>query len=260
VTDKVELSVRGVTIHADDGPDLLQDISFDVRRGEIVGFAGVEGNGQSELVDAIMGLRSLDAGSVQIGGEDVTTWSSHRRRVSGVGFIPEDRHRQALLLEAPLWENRLLGWHSQEPAGGRFWINPAVARAETAKIMADYDVRAPGPETLATALSGGNQQKFVIGREMSTDLRVLMAAHPTRGIDVGAQAAVWDRLREARAAGLATVLISADLEELLGLSDTLYVLFSGRIVAKLEPGAVTPEILGAHMTGAAGTGEAGGTP
>ncbi|NDL58557.1 ABC transporter ATP-binding protein [Phytoactinopolyspora mesophila] len=260
VTEQVELSVRGVTIGADDGPDLLQDISFDVRRGEIVGFAGVEGNGQSELVEAIMGLRPLDAGSIEIGSQDVTSWSSHRRRVSGVGFIPEDRHRQALLLEAPLWENRLLGWHSQAPAGGRFWINPAIARAETVKIMKEYDVRAPGPETLATALSGGNQQKFVIGREMSTDLRVLVAAHPTRGIDVGAQAAVWDRLREARAAGLATVLLSADLEELLGLSDTLYVLFSGRIVAKLDPAAVTPEILGAHMTGAAAGPDEAGEP
>ncbi|WP_166355428.1 ABC transporter ATP-binding protein [Phytoactinopolyspora limicola] len=250
VTDHVELAVTDVTITSDDGPDLLRDISFDVRRGEIVGFAGVEGNGQSELVEAIMGLRSLDAGRVVLGADDVTQWSAHRRRVSGVGFIPEDRHRQALLLDAPLWENRLLGWHSQEPAGGRFWINPKSARAEAAQIMTDYDVRAPGPETLAAALSGGNQQKFVIGREMSTQLRVLVAAHPTRGIDVGAQAAVWDRLREARAAGLATVLISADLDELLGLSDTLYVLFGGRIVAKLDPADVTPEILGSYMTGA----------
>ncbi|WP_129667852.1 ABC transporter ATP-binding protein [Phytoactinopolyspora endophytica] len=250
VTDVVELAVAGLGISADDGPSLLSDITFDVRQGEIVGFAGVEGNGQSELVEAIMGLRKPDTGTVVLGADDMTLWPAQDRRAAGIGFIPEDRHRQALLLDAPLWENRLLGWHVKPPAGGRYWISPRLARQEAAAIMADYDVRAPGPETLADALSGGNQQKFVIGREMSTKLRVLVAAHPTRGVDVGAQAAIWDRLREARAAGLATVLVSADLEELLGLSDTLYVLFRGRIVAKLDPSEVTPKVLGGYMTGA----------
>jgi simple sugar transport system ATP-binding protein len=260
VTDVVELAVSGLGITSEDGPELLHDVTFAVRRGEIVGFAGVEGNGQSELVEAIMGLRKPDTGTVMLGDHDMTTWPARQRRMAGIGFIPEDRHRQALLLDAPLWENRLLGWQSNPPAGGRFWIRPQAARTETATIMREYDVRAPGPDTLVEALSGGNQQKFVIGREMSTTLRVLVAAHPTRGIDVGAQAAVWDRLREARAAGLATVLVSADLEELLGLSDTLYVLFRGRIVAKLDPSEVTPELLGSYMTGAAVEQDTDGIP
>ncbi|NED95149.1 ABC transporter ATP-binding protein [Phytoactinopolyspora alkaliphila] len=252
VTDVVELAASGLALSSQDGPDLLHDVTFEVRRGEIAGFAGVEGNGQSELVEAIMGLRKPDAGLLRLGDDDMTSWPAHQRRMAGIGFIPEDRHRQALLLDAPLWENRLLGWQGNPPAGGRFWIRPQAARAEAATIMREYDVRAPGPDTIADALSGGNQQKFVIGREMSTTLRVLVAAHPTRGVDVGAQSAIWDRLREARAAGLATVLVSADLEELLGLSDTLYVLFRGRIVARLDPAEVTPELLGSYMTGAAG--------
>ncbi|NED99688.1 ABC transporter ATP-binding protein [Phytoactinopolyspora halotolerans] len=250
VTEVVELAVADLRICSDGERDLLSDITFDARQGEIVGFAGVEGNGQSELVEAIMGLRKPDAGTITLGSQDMTAWSAQDRRAAGIGFIPEDRHRQALLLDAPLWENRLLGWQTKAPAGGRYWIRPRLARQEAAAIMTEYDVRAPGPDTMADALSGGNQQKFVIGREMSTKLRVLVAAHPTRGVDVGAQAAIWDRLREARAAGLATVLISADLEELLGLSDTLYVLLRGRIVAKLDPADVTPEILGGYMTGA----------
>ncbi|WP_026877383.1 ABC transporter ATP-binding protein [Jiangella gansuensis] len=251
VADVVALRVDGLTVTSDEGFDLLSDVSFLVRRGEIVGFAGVEGNGQSELVEAIMGLRKPSAGTIQLGGEDMTDWPAQRRRRAGIGFVPEDRHRQALLLEAPLWENRMLGHQDQAPFGGRFWINPAAARTDTRRVMDEYDVRAPGPETLAGALSGGNQQKLVIGREMSTDLAMLVAAHPTRGVDVGAQAAIWDRIRDARAAGLATVLISADLEELLGLSDTLYVVLRGRLVAKLDPAEVTPEILGSYMTGAA---------
>ncbi|WP_203432623.1 ABC transporter ATP-binding protein [Jiangella asiatica] len=251
VTDVVQLRVDGLTVTSDEGFELLSDVSFSVRRGEIVGFAGVEGNGQSELVEAIMGLRKPSAGRVVLGGEDMTEWTAQRRRRAGIGFVPEDRHRQALLLEAPLWENRMLGHQDQAPLGGRFWINPAAARTDTQRVMDEYDVRAPGPETLAGALSGGNQQKLVIGREMSAELAMLVAAHPTRGVDVGAQAGIWDRIRDARAAGLATVLISADLEELLGLSDTLYVILRGRLVAKLDPAEVTPETLGSYMTGAA---------
>jgi len=255
VTDHVQLAVAGVTAVGDEGTTVLDDVSFELHRGEVVGFAGVEGNGQSELVEMLLGLIHPTSGSVALDGQDITAWSTDRRRERGIAFVPEDRHRQALLLTAPLWENRVLGHQWSPTLFTRGFLKRRFAREDTARIMREYDVRAPGPDTLAGALSGGNQQKLVIGRELEGDPSVLIAAHPTRGVDVGAQSAIWDRIREARSRGLATLLISADLEELIGLSDTLYVILRGRLVARLDPATVTPEDLGAYMTGAAGQAE-----
>ncbi|GMA88257.1 hypothetical protein GCM10025868_35070 [Angustibacter aerolatus] len=181
---------------------------------------------------------------------DITRWPTQRRRERGIAFVPEDRHRQALLLTAPLWENRVLGEQWSRDFFRFGWLRRRHARTDTARIMREYDVRAPGPDTLASALSGGNQQKAIIGRELESGPGVLVAAHPTRGVDVGAQSAIWDRIRQARRDGLATMLVSADLDELIGLSDTLYVILRGRLVARLDPAHVTPEVLGAYMTGA----------
>jgi simple sugar transport system ATP-binding protein len=228
---------------------LLDGVSFDIHKGEILGIAGVEGNGQSELIEAIMGMRSAH-GAIALDGADISDWSTLKRRESGIGYIPEDRHRQGLLLEASLWENRVLGHQTRPPARSGIWVNRGAARADTERIVKDYDVRTPGVDTLALALSGGNQQKLIVGREMSGEPKFLIAAHPTRGVDVGAQAAIWDHLRHARAAGLAVLLISADLDELIGLSDTLRVIYRGRLVATLDPSDVTPEQLGGYMTGA----------
>ncbi|MFI6320628.1 ABC transporter ATP-binding protein [Nonomuraea sp. NPDC050556] len=265
VTDRVTLSVKDLTMEADgfrkgvsvealraEGKRLLlDDVSFDIHAGEIVGIAGVEGNGQSEIIEAIMGMR-LAHGEITLGGTDISTWSTLKRRESGIGYIPEDRHRQGLLLEASLWENRVLGHQTRKPARSGIWINRKASKADTQRIVEEYDVRTPSVDTLALALSGGNQQKLIVGREMSGDPVFLIAAHPTRGVDVGAQAAIWDHLRNARAAGLAVLLISADLDELIGLSDTLNVIYKGRLVARLDPGDVTPERLGGYMTGAIG--------
>jgi len=251
VTDTVQLSVRGVTVRGGEGSTVLHDISFDVRRGEVVGFAGVEGNGQSELVEMLLGLLRPASGTVHLADHDITAWPTQRRREHGIAFVPEDRHRQALLLGAPLWENRVLGHQWSSLFFRRGWLRRKAARDDTARIMREYDVRAPGCDTLASALSGGNQQKLIIGRELESGPSVLVAAHPTRGVDVGAQAAIWERIREARRKGLATMLVSADLEELIGLSDTLYVVLRGRLVARLDPATVTPADLGAYMTGAA---------
>jgi general nucleoside transport system ATP-binding protein len=251
VTTDVELSVRAVTVVGAEGTNVLDQVSFDLHRGEVVGFAGVEGNGQSELVELLLGLIHPSAGSVHLRDADITGWPTLRRREHGMAFIPEDRHRQALMLDAPLWENRLLGQQWSSRLFRRGWLRRRRADQDTARIMAEYDVRAPGPDALASALSGGNQQKLVVGRELAAEPSVLVAAHPTRGVDVGAQAAIWDRLRRARSAGLATLLISADLEELVGLSDTLYVILCGRLVARLDPARVTLPELGAYMTGAA---------
>ncbi|MGW0478400.1 ABC transporter ATP-binding protein [Nonomuraea sp. NPDC003214] len=248
VTDTVALRVSHLTLEAD-GRALLDDVSFDIRKGEILGIAGVEGNGQSELIEAIMGMRPV-SGAVELAEQDISAWSTLRRREAGIGYIPEDRHRQGLLLEASLWENRVLGHQTRRPSRSGIWINRRAARSDTQRIVDTYDVRTPGVDTLALALSGGNQQKLIVGREMSGEPKFLIAAHPTRGVDVGAQAAIWDHLREARAAGLAVLLISADLDELIGLSDTLQVIYRGRLVARLDPSDVTPERLGGYMTGA----------
>ena len=250
VTDTVELEVDGVTIERPGQRPALDGVSFSVRRGEIVGIAGVEGNGQTELIAAIMGLARTSAGTIAYDGHDITTWSTRRRREAGIGYIPEDRHRHGLLLDAPLWENQILGHQSQEPNAHGPWIDREGARDRTTEIVERFDVRTPSIDVDAHALSGGNQQKLIVGRELMAEPTFMIAAHPTRGVDVGAQAAIWDQLRDARTAGLATLLISADLEELIGLSDTLLVIFEGRIVAQLDPATATPEQLGSYMTGA----------
>ena len=226
VTDREVLRVEGLSLRSADGRAVLDDISFTIHAGEVLGIA------------------------VHVGNEDVSSWDTRERRENGVALIPEDRARQGLLLEATLWENRMLGHQTIGPAGGELRINPGAARSEAEQIVTDYDVRTPGVGVLASSLSGGNQQKFIVGREMSSDPILLIAAHPTRGVDVGAQAAIWDQLRAARANGLAVLMISADLDELIGMSDTIKVILRGSLVADADPQTVTPEELGSAMTGA----------
>ncbi|WP_105973560.1 ABC transporter ATP-binding protein [Streptomyces geranii] len=232
----------------------VDNVSFTIHAGEVLGIAGVEGNGQTELIEALIGLQSADFGTIALEGEEITPWPTRKRREHGVGYIPEDRHRHGLLLEAPLWENRILGHVTEKPnsKGKRgFWLDPKGAQEDTRRIVEAYDVRTPGIDVTAASLSGGNQQKLIVGREMTHKPRFLIAAHPTRGVDVGAQAQIWDQIREARREGLAVLLISADLDELIGLSDTLRVIYNGRLVADADPATITPEELGSAMTGAA---------
>ncbi|MFZ6005329.1 MAG: ABC transporter ATP-binding protein [Actinomycetota bacterium] len=250
ITDDVMLEVEGLSVTSADGRAILTDISFRIRAGEILGIAGVEGNGQRELIEALLGLQPITSGRIALAGEDITTWTTRRRREGGLGYIPQDRQRHGLLLSAPLWENAALGHQTQAPFSSGPWVDRKGSRSRTDAIVSHYDVRTPGIDVPAMALSGGNQQKLIVGREMEADPRVLVAAHPTRGVDVGAQAAIWDHLRDARAKGLGTLLVSADLEELIGLSDTLVVIYRGRLVAELRPEDVTPEVLGSYMTGA----------
>ena len=251
VTDVPVLVVRGLTVRGADGRPIVTDASFTIHKGEVVGIAGVEGNGQAELAEAVMGMRA-STGTVELDGVEIDGWDTRRRREAGLGYIPEDRHRQGLLLDAPLWENRILGHQTEPPNARGFLINVGGARRDTTRIVAEYDVRTPGIDVAAVALSGGNQQKLIVGREMSHQPKVLIAAHPTRGVDVGAQAAIWDHIRNARIAGMGVLLISADLDELIGLSDSLKVIYGGRLVADADPSAVTPEQLGVAMTGATG--------
>src|SRR5690606_335512 len=174
------------------------------------------------------------AGRVTLLGEDITTKSVRHRREAGIGFVPQDRTADGLLLDATLWENAALGHQTQHPFSKGFWMDRAGARERTELIREEFDVRSPGVDVTARALSGGNQQKLIIGRELTAGPLVFVAAHPTRGIDVGAQAEVWKDIREARANGLATLLVSADLDELIGLSDTIVVMYHGRLVATLD--------------------------
>lgn len=277
VTDKPVIQVEGLTAYAEGGASLgelaeptgaglvtgdkaetaaavrrvLDDVTFTIHAGEVMGIAGVEGNGQTELIDALIGLKHADSGSVSFLGEEITGWPTRKRREQGIGYIPEDRHRHGLLLESPLWENRILGHVTERPNAKGVWLDIKGAQADTRRIVEEYDVRTPGIDVTAASLSGGNQQKLIVGREMSHKPRFLIAAHPTRGVDVGAQAAIWDQIREARREGLAVLLISADLDELIGLSDTLRVIYNGRLVADADPATITPEELGSAMTGAA---------
>ena len=251
VTDTVVLAATGLTVQDVDGRALVDGVDLSIRAGEIVGIAGVEGNGQTELVEAIMGMQPISSGTLTLGGEDITAWTTRARREAGVGFVPEDRGRHGLLLDAPLWENRVLGHQTRPPSSKGPLIDRAGARNDTLRIVREYDVRTPGIDVTAGSLSGGNQQKLIVGREMSGSPRLLLAAHPTRGVDVGAQAAIWDAIRDARAQGLAVLLVSSDLDELIGLSDTLRVMLRGRLVADADPATVTPEQLGSAMTGAA---------
>jgi simple sugar transport system ATP-binding protein len=250
VTDREVLRLDGVGVVDAAGRALLEDISLAIRAGEVLGVAGIEGNGQVELVEVIIGMRAATSGRVQLGDDDITDWSTRRRREAGVGFIPEDRQRHGLLMTSPLWENRILGHQTVAPNVRGPLIDRRGARADTERIVTEYDVRTPSIDVVASALSGGNQQKLIVGREMSGSPRLLIASHPTRGVDVGAQAAIWQLLRQARADGLAVLLISADLDELIGLSDSLRVILRGRLVADVDPAQVTPEQLGSAMTGA----------
>jgi simple sugar transport system ATP-binding protein len=252
VTDHVVIEAIDAAANDDTGSPKLRGVTMKVHKGEILGIAGVEGNGQAEFVEALVGMRPLTSGSISLEGVRMKGWGTRRRREAGIGYIPEDRTRRGLLAGFPLWENDMLGHQSMEPfVKSGFWIQPDAAREHTKKVVEQFDVRTPSVEVAAHALSGGNQQKLIVGREMSADLVALIAAHPTRGIDVGAQAAVWEELRHARAAGLAVILISADLEELIGLSDRLVVMLRGELVAELDPKDVSPRDLGSYMTGAA---------
>ena len=249
VTDQAVLEVRD--LHLDGaGRALLDDIAFTIHKGEILGIAGVEGNGQAELVEAIMGMRPAATGTVTVNGRELGDSSTRKRRESGIAYIPADRHRHGLLLDSPLWENRILGHQTREPNVNGPFIDRKMARKDTERILEEYDVRTPGIDVLARALSGGNQQKFIIGREMSDTPDLLIAGHPTRGVDVGAQSAIWGHIKRARAEGLAVLLISADLDELIGLSDTIRVILRGKLVGEFDPATVTPKQLGSAMTGA----------
>lgn len=248
IDDRVRLKVSNLTVAGTEGRPAVESASLTVRAREIVGIAGVEGNGQYELCRALMGLAPA-TGTVDVDGVDLSTASTRRRHANGMAYIPFDRHREGLMLTSSLWENTLLGRDDESRFQQGPLVNQTAARQSSREIIERFQVKTPDETTPAFALSGGNQQKLVVGRALVSNPAVLIAAHPTRGIDVGAQAAVWDEIRSARDSGLAVLLISADLEELIGLSDTIAVMFDGKITAQLDPDRISPAELGSYMTG-----------
>jgi general nucleoside transport system ATP-binding protein len=242
------LVVEDLTVVDERGLPAVRDLSVSVRSGEIVGIAGVDGNGQSELIDALTGLRRVTSGKVVVGGRDVTTRSAHDHYDAGLGHIPEDRHLRGLVLDFTLAENLALHDFEKQPFARLGWLRPGRMIAWARRLLQEFDVRGGGPRTRAAALSGGNQQKVVVAREVARDPRALIAAQPTRGLDVGAIEFVHRRLVEERDDGRAVLLISLELDEILSLSDRILVIYEGQIVAEYGPD-VTEEELGIAMTG-----------
>jgi simple sugar transport system ATP-binding protein len=251
------LQVQNLTVPSPRKPNEVDDVSFAVARGEILGIAGVEGNGQTELIEAITGLRAASSGTIRIADEsgalrDVTTRDVRTRADAGLSHIPEDRHRRGLVLEYSVADNLILGQQHRFTRGARSLDQARIATNASDRIKT-FDIRPPDESLPSRALSGGNQQKIVIAREMGRDFNVLIAAQPTRGVDVGAIEFIHDQLRRARADGKAILLISADLIEILALSDRVTVMYGGRMVVTMPGSEASPETLGPYMTGAQGS-------
>src|SRR5581483_9209461 len=242
------LEVEDLVVHEDRGLEAVRGVSFQVRGGEIVGIAGVDANGQSELIDAIAGLRAPSSGRVVVDGRDITGASAKEAIAAGVGHVPEDRHKRGLVLPFSLTENLALHAYRTAPASRRGLLNLRGMAERAQRLLREFDVRGGTPTTPAGALSGGNQQKVVLARELDADPTVLIAAQPTRGLDVGAIEFVHRRLVEQRDAGRAVLLVSLELEEILSLSDRILVMYEGRIAGEFPPTA-TEEELGLAMTG-----------
>ncbi|HEX5072605.1 MAG TPA: ABC transporter ATP-binding protein [Gemmatimonadaceae bacterium] len=251
------LQVSNLTVPSPRKPNEADGVSFVVARGEIFGIAGVEGNGQTELIEAITGLRPAASGTVSIADSsgrlvDVTTHDVRARAVTGLSHVPEDRHRRGLILDYSVSDNLILG-QQHRFTGGASVLDQARIASNAASRITTFDIRPPDDSLPARALSGGNQQKVVIAREMGRDFTVLIAAQPTRGVDVGAIEFIHDQLRKARAEGKAILLVSADLVEILALSDRVAVMYGGRIVVTLPRREASADVLGPYMTGAQGT-------
>ncbi|HUG64364.1 MAG TPA: ABC transporter ATP-binding protein [Gaiellaceae bacterium] len=244
------LKVDDLHVRDERGIEKVRGISFEVRTGEIVGIAGVDGNGQSELIDAITGLTRVAQGTVTVAGLDVTGHGAREQFEIGVGHIPQDRQHRGLVLDFSIAENISLHDFREAPNSRFGWLRPSKLVEHARRLIAEFDVRGGVPETPAGALSGGNQQKVILAREIDRDPKVLIAAQPTRGLDVGAIEFVHRRLVEERDSGRAILLISLELEEIVSLSDRILVLYEGVVVAEFGPDVATDQ-LGIAMLGGA---------
>ncbi len=248
VESRVVLSIRGASVKDQGGVKLLDGLDLDVRAGEIVGVAGVEGNGQRTLADMLSSLVPLRSGSVSIEGEEISTSRAGAMSRAGVAVIPEDRHDSGVVLEMSIAENLMLV--DQSRVSNRGVIDLDEARHVASQMIYDFDVQCDGPNAPMWSLSGGNQQRVVLARELSNDPKVLVAAQPTRGLDVGAIEYISDRLRAAAAEGVAVLLISSELEEILDLAHRIVVMHENRIVGEMPRAGADLERIGLLMTGA----------
>ncbi len=245
----ITLEVRNLVVKGRHGI-AVDDVSFKVHAGEIVGIAGIEGNGQTELVEALAGLNPAVKGQVEFEGKNVTNLSARKVRELGIAHIPEDRHKRGLLLNSDLTENSILGMHYREPvASAAGFLNGQAIEKRTNEIIKNFDVRPPDATLTAKSLSGGNQQKLIIGREFHISPKLLLVSQPTRGVDIGAIEFIHRKLIELRDAGCAVLLVSAELEEVTALADRLLVIREGKIVGEVDPKTTSVEEIGLMMTG-----------
>ncbi len=243
------LQVNGLRTLDDRDQVAVNDVSFEVRAGEILGIAGVQGNGQRELVEALTGLRSVEGGEVSVLGQDVTHASPRQITEMGVAYIPEDRQKHGLVLSYPVADNLVLNTYYRPPFAKRMVLNEPEIERHGRALVQEFDIRTPSVYTTSSSLSGGNQQKAIVARELSRPIKLLVAAQPTRGLDVGSTEFIHNRLVEQRRQGVAVLLISADLDEILSLSDRVVVVFEGEIVGTLPIADATRERVGLLMAG-----------
>ncbi len=253
------LSVKGLTVPSKTSKkDAVKGVSFDVRAGEILCIAGIDGNGQSELIYGITGLEKATKGTVTLCGKDISKASIHERNASGMSHIPEDRHKHGLVLDDTLENNIVLQSYNDKRFQTMGFINKAAVREYAESIIEQYDVRSgQGPITVSRSMSGGNQQKAIIGRELDRNNPLLIAVQPTRGLDVGAIENIHGQLVAQRDAGKAVLLVSLELDEVMNLSDRILVMYEGEIVGELDPKTTTVQELGLYMAGAKRTTKGG---
>jgi len=249
----VILEVEDLKVRDERHLETVKGVSFTVCGGEIVAIAGVSGNGQTELIEALTGLRKVESGSIRLKGVDITHAAARQTIESGLSHVPEDRHRRGLVLDFDLAENMILGDHRKSPFAKHGIMDAAQIRDVTEQRISDFDVRTPSSRVAAQTLSGGNQQKLVLAREVGRNPDLLVAAQPTRGLDVGAIEFVHNRILAERDAGKAVLLVSLELEEVQSLADRILVMFEGQIVREFAAGEASDEDLGYYMTGAGGT-------
>ena len=241
------LRIEGLSVRDDRGLRAVDGVGFSLSEGEILGIAGVDGNGQKELTEAIAGVRGIEGGRLDLPGLP----RSRGARFRNIGHVTEDRHRTGLLMSFRLWENLALKSSDRPPFGSPFRLRVGAMRAATARAIDSFSIRAPGPDTAASALSGGNQQKLVLARELGLEPKLLLAAQPTRGLDVGAAEYVHGRLLAARDEGMAILLVSTELDEILALSDRILVMYEGRAMGLVNAEEATRETIGLMMAGMA---------
>lgn len=248
-TGDVVLKVTDLTVLDADGRTHVENVSFEVCAGEIVGIAGVQGNGQTELVEALTGLRKATRGVIDLDGKDLTHSNPRERHQMGMAHIPEDRQRQGLVGGLSVAENLVLTRYHDDQFSHGVYVDWEAANAVAETLITEYDIRTPNKETGVGTLSGGNQQKVIVARELSRDLRLTIAAQPTRGVDVGSIEYIHSRIVKERDAGTAVLIVSTELEEVMALSDRLLVMYRGKVVAELDPKKVTPMEVGLYMAG-----------